>query len=170
MTRLYFDTNIYRFIRATSETAAVARVLTGHDCILIASSGNLFETYAIQSHDDRGRELKVIAALADVGFIDAGFPILNDVIGGHAGTLQHGAAALHAKPYFDEGAIRPLHNDSRFPLPFQSSLRLLKIGVFASIGRGAAVVFALVSYWGGGRRVSTLSIRSSSAAMRMPIS
>lgn len=65
MTRLYFDTNIYRFIRATSETATVARVLTEHDCILTASSGNLFETYAIQSQDDRRQELKVIVALAD---------------------------------------------------------------------------------------------------------
>ena len=41
----------------------------------------------------------------DVGFIDAGFPILNDVIGRHAGALQHGATTLHAGPYFDEGAI-----------------------------------------------------------------
>ena len=65
MTRLYFDTNIYRFIRATSETATVARVLTQHDCLLTASSGNLFETYAIQSHDDRRQELDVIVALAD---------------------------------------------------------------------------------------------------------
>ena len=106
----------------------------------------------------------------DVRFVDAGFPILNDVFGGHTGPLQHGAATLHAKPYFDEGAIRPIHNDSRFPLPFWPSLRLLKIDVFASFRRSAAVVFALVSHWGGGRRVSTLSIRSSSAAMRMPIS
>src|ERR1017187_2377110 len=65
MTRLYFDTNIYRFIRATGDTAAVVRALTEHDCMLTASSGNLFETYAIQSHDDRKQELKVIVALAD---------------------------------------------------------------------------------------------------------
>ena len=41
----------------------------------------------------------------DVGFIDAGFPILNDVVDRHAGALQHGAATLHAGLHFDEGAI-----------------------------------------------------------------
>ena len=41
----------------------------------------------------------------DVGFIDAGFPILNDVIGGHTGALQHGPAMLHARLHFDEEAI-----------------------------------------------------------------
>ena len=41
----------------------------------------------------------------DVGFIDAGFPILNDVIGGHTGALQHGATTLHAGLHFDEGAL-----------------------------------------------------------------
>ena len=41
----------------------------------------------------------------DVGFIDAGFPILNDVIDRHTGALQHGAATLHAGLHFDEGAI-----------------------------------------------------------------
>jgi hypothetical protein len=40
----------------------------------------------------------------DVRFIDTGFPILNDVIGGHTGTFQHGAATLHAGLHFDEGA------------------------------------------------------------------
>jgi hypothetical protein len=29
----------------------------------------------------------------DVGFIGTGFPILNDVIGGHASALQHGGFA-----------------------------------------------------------------------------
>ncbi len=53
----------------------------------------------------------------DVGFIDASFPILNDVIGGHTGALQHGAAPLHAGFHFDEGAIRPIH--SSFRLLFQ---------------------------------------------------
>ena len=53
----------------------------------------------------------------DVRFIHAGFPILNDVIGGHTGTLQHGPATLHAGFHFDEGAIRPIH--SFFPLLFQ---------------------------------------------------
>ena len=41
----------------------------------------------------------------DVRFVDAGFPILYDVIGGHTGTLQHGATTLHAGLHFDEGAI-----------------------------------------------------------------
>lgn len=41
----------------------------------------------------------------DVGFIDAGFPILHDVIGRHTGALQHGAATLHAGLHFDEEAI-----------------------------------------------------------------
>ena len=34
----------------------------------------------------------------DVRFIDAGFPVLDDVIRRHASTLQHGATALHANP------------------------------------------------------------------------
>lgn len=54
----------------------------------------------------------------DVGFIDIGFPILNDVIGGHTGALQHGATTLHAGLHFDEGAIRPIHNDFRFLFQF----------------------------------------------------
>ena len=41
----------------------------------------------------------------DVGFIDAGFPILNDVVDRHASALQHGTATLHAGLHFDEGAI-----------------------------------------------------------------
>ena len=41
----------------------------------------------------------------DVGFIDTGFPILNDVIGGHASALQHGATSLYPGLHFDEGAI-----------------------------------------------------------------
>ena len=43
--------------------------------------------------------------LRDVGFINAGFPIFNDVIGRHTGTLQHGATALHAGLYFHERTI-----------------------------------------------------------------
>jgi hypothetical protein len=45
----------------------------------------------------------------DVDLIDTGFPILNDVIRGHASTFQHGAAMLHVAFYFDEGAIGPIH-------------------------------------------------------------
>jgi hypothetical protein len=41
----------------------------------------------------------------DVGLIDAGFPILNNVVGRHASTLQHRAATPHTGLYFDKGAI-----------------------------------------------------------------
>ena len=54
----------------------------------------------------------------DVGFIDASFPILNDVIGGHTGALQHGATTLHAGFHFDEGAIRPVHSSCRLLFQF----------------------------------------------------
>lgn len=65
MTRLYFDTNVYRLIRATKETARLARLLAAQDCILIASSGNLFETYAIASPEERQEELAMLVATAD---------------------------------------------------------------------------------------------------------
>ena len=45
----------------------------------------------------------------DVGFIHAGFPIFNYVIGGHTSALQDWPATLHAGFHFDEGAIRPIH-------------------------------------------------------------
>ena len=41
----------------------------------------------------------------DGGFIDAGFPILNDVIGWHTSILQHRTTALHTRSYFDERAL-----------------------------------------------------------------
>lgn len=65
MTRLYFDTNVYRFIRAAKEIARVARLLEAQDCTLMASSGNLFETYAIATPEERQQELKVLVTLAD---------------------------------------------------------------------------------------------------------
>ena len=39
----------------------------------------------------------------DVGFIHAGFPILNDVLGGHTGALENRAAKLHSGFHFGEG-------------------------------------------------------------------
>ena len=41
----------------------------------------------------------------DVGFIDTRFPILNDVIGGHTGTFQHGPSALYTRLYLDKWAV-----------------------------------------------------------------
>jgi hypothetical protein len=63
--RLYFDTNIYRFIRATNEIDQVAALLDTRDCMLLASSGNLFETYAITPPKERSKELSVLVTLAD---------------------------------------------------------------------------------------------------------
>ncbi len=54
----------------------------------------------------------------DVGLIDAGLPVLNDVIGGHPRALQHGPATLYAGLHSDEGAIRPIHNLFRFLFQF----------------------------------------------------
>jgi hypothetical protein len=65
MTRLYFDTSVYRFARATKEIAQVARLLAAQDCTLIASSSNLFETYAIATPQEREAELGVLVSLAD---------------------------------------------------------------------------------------------------------
>jgi hypothetical protein len=63
--RLYFDTNIYSFIRARNELAQVARLLVAHSCTLIASQGNLFEMYAIESPDQQQQEVRVLVELAD---------------------------------------------------------------------------------------------------------
>ena len=65
MTRLYFDTNIYRYINATSEIKPVLALLSAYDCTLFASSSNLFETYAIACEDERSRELRALVTLAD---------------------------------------------------------------------------------------------------------
>jgi hypothetical protein len=65
MVRLYFDTNVYRFINEIKEIERIAQLLAERDCILVASSTNLFETYAITSPLERERELKAIVALAD---------------------------------------------------------------------------------------------------------
>jgi hypothetical protein len=59
----------------------------------------------------------------DVRPVDAGFPILNDVFGWHTGALQHGSATLHSGLHFDEGAIRPIHNDLRVLFQFKPGLR-----------------------------------------------
>jgi hypothetical protein len=42
--------------------------------------------------------------LIDVGFIDAGFPVFDDVVCRHPCALQHGPVALHARLRFDERA------------------------------------------------------------------
>ena len=52
----------------------------------------------------------------DVGFIDTGFPILNDVIDGHTCAFQHGTTALHTRLYFYKRAIRPIHRGLPVPV------------------------------------------------------
>ena len=42
--------------------------------------------------------------LCDVGFIDACFPVFDDVVCRHPCALQHGSTALHAWLRFDERA------------------------------------------------------------------
>lgn len=66
MAQLYFDTNIYSFIGAANESAQIAKLLAAHQCVLVASSGNLFETFAIESPDLRQQEISLLVELADV--------------------------------------------------------------------------------------------------------
>jgi hypothetical protein len=51
--QIYFDTNIYRFVRATGEVSLMRELLEAYGCGVTASSGNLFETLSIQSAKER---------------------------------------------------------------------------------------------------------------------
>jgi hypothetical protein len=46
----------------------------------------------------------------DLGFVNSGLPILNNVVDGHTRAFQHGPATLDGGLYFDEGAIGPIHD------------------------------------------------------------
>jgi len=65
MKRLYFDTNVYRFVSAKGEIERVAELISSHHAVLTASSGNLFETYAIADAEERKQELSALVVLAD---------------------------------------------------------------------------------------------------------
>ena len=65
MIQLYFDTNIYSFIREKREMAQVADVLAAHPCVLVASSANLFEMFAIEDRSKQAQEVGVLVGLAD---------------------------------------------------------------------------------------------------------
>lgn len=62
--QIYFDTNVYRFVRTTSEVSLMRELLEAHGCVLTASSGNLFETLAIQSAKERRAEIDVLVRVA----------------------------------------------------------------------------------------------------------
>lgn len=63
-TRVYFDTNVYRFVGAVGEVSLMRELLDASECTLVASSGNLFETFAIQSERERHAEIDVLVRLA----------------------------------------------------------------------------------------------------------
>jgi len=64
-THIYFDTNIYSFVKSCNELHSMHKMLKAYNCKLTASSGNLFEVYAIPSPEEARSELKVITFLAD---------------------------------------------------------------------------------------------------------
>ena len=66
----------------------------------------------------------------DIGLVQTSFPILDDVIGGHTSTLQHGTAMLYIGLNFNQRAGRPIHDDVllQFLSDFRSMLaRLLRM-------------------------------------------
>ena len=63
--KLYFDTNIYRFITEHGETRRVAAQLRQYGCRLSVSAGNLFETYSVKSLAIRAREMETIIQLGN---------------------------------------------------------------------------------------------------------
>lgn len=64
--KLYFDTNIYRFISERNETRHVSDLLKRYRCRLTVSAGNLLETYAVKSFDSRAREMNTVVQLANI--------------------------------------------------------------------------------------------------------
>jgi len=63
--QIYFDTNVYRFIRASDEAEKVQRVLGTNRCEVCASSGNLFETFAIPIESERIAEIETLVQIAN---------------------------------------------------------------------------------------------------------
>lgn len=86
----------------------------------------------------------------DFRFINARFPVLNYVIGRHASAPQHGAAALYAGFYFNEGAICPVHKTS-FHVCGRSwcamVARLQRSGGFPGYDEHASTVQGDEVYW-----------------------
>lgn len=64
---------------------------------------------------------------SDLGFIETGFPILDNVIDGHAHAFQHWAPTLHARLHFNERAIRPVHHNSQFNSTRLHSTNVLRL-------------------------------------------
>jgi hypothetical protein len=61
---IYFDTNVYRFLREKDEGSALRRLIQRHSCRLIASSENLFETLAIADSLERRIEVGCLTEFA----------------------------------------------------------------------------------------------------------
>jgi hypothetical protein len=62
--QVYFDTNVYRLVRARDEVFRMQELLRDYDCTLTASSGNLFETLAISTRTERLAELQTLVTVA----------------------------------------------------------------------------------------------------------
>jgi hypothetical protein len=62
--RLYFDTNVYRFITAAGEAAEVRDLLENGNHAVVASNDNLFETFAIVDSIERLTELRTLTGIA----------------------------------------------------------------------------------------------------------
>ena len=62
--KLYFDTNIYNFIAACDESHTVRRFLDSSGHKVQASSGNLFEIYAIPDSSTRRTEISTVVTVA----------------------------------------------------------------------------------------------------------
>ena len=62
--KVYFDTNVYSFISACNEVEDIYQLIHSLECILIASSENLVEMYAIPHEDIRKSEISALTTLA----------------------------------------------------------------------------------------------------------
>lgn len=60
---VYFDTDVYRFARERGETQEIRRLLESTGIVLVLSSGNIFETLAIESERERSAEADAIVDL-----------------------------------------------------------------------------------------------------------
>jgi len=64
MTTIYFDTNVYRHVKACNEVSDLKHLLRSNSVTLIASSTNLIETFAISLASERDEELRSLTQLA----------------------------------------------------------------------------------------------------------
>ena len=63
--QIYFDSNVYRFIRARDEVRRMQDLLASFSCVIEASASNLFETFAISSIAEQRAEVETLVQLAE---------------------------------------------------------------------------------------------------------